>query len=460
MDHETRAHCQFGNVFGVIMNNRSVKWRAAAVAAFAVLASSGAASAAGTDIFSSLYAFQGGSDGANPHATLLQAAGGSLYGVTTAAGAGSGTFFSLTPPASTGGAWSEAALLSFVADGTEPSGDLAPFKTGFIGTKIGDGVPGSLYQLKLTATVPSVWKEQTIHSFGAAGDGWNPDNGLTKLAPAYYGVTEAGGLAGCKSRTATAAADGCGTVFKTIPPIKPGVPWTESVLYTFTGSADGDAPQADLLKYNGAFYGTTTLGGTGGCAIAGTTGGCGTFFEISPQGVKTVLHQFQGGNDGAVPFGKLVHVGAVFYGVTIYGGGTGCGGQGCGTVYRLKPPATPGGPWIEKVMYAFQGGSDGAIPHGGVVAYHGDLYGTTSYGGGAGCGGDGCGTVFKIAPLTPGTDVIVHAFQGSDGAYPTATFLHTTSGLIGITEFGGNAPCSGGKVLAGFPGCGTVFQVQ
>jgi hypothetical protein len=443
------------------MSVRSVTLRAVAAAGFAMLAFSAAASA---DTFSTIYQFQGAGDGANPRAALLHVSSGTFYGVTTAAGAGSGTFFSLTPPATAGGTWTETSLLSFVADGTWPSGDLAIYKTGFAGTKIEGAVdPGSLYQLKLTTGVPSVWKEFDIHDFGGTGDGTEPLNGLTRVAPpSYYTATQAGGVAGCKAHSAPGYADGCGAVIKTVPPVKPGGSWTETVLYAFTGGTDGANPASDLFSLSGTFYGTTALGGAGSCKLPDSNGGCGIFYQITPAGAKTKLYDFQGGKDGAEPQGKLIHVGSAFFGVTEFGGGTGCGGVGCGTVFRLLPPAIVGGPWVEKVMYTFTGGTDGEFPAGGLAAYKGYLYGTTTKGGGTGCGGSGCGTVFKVKIVTPGVDTIVHAFTGgSDGAYPFGTIIHvSTTGLIGNTEFGGTAPCTGGRVLAGFPGCGTVFQIQ
>jgi uncharacterized repeat protein (TIGR03803 family) len=54
----------------------------------------------------------------------------------------------------------------------------------------------------------------------------------------------------------------------------------------------------------------------------------------------------------------------------------------------------------ETVLYAFEGGNDGAAPYAGLIGDKaGNLYGTTSAGGGAGCGNlyqSGCGTVFKV----------------------------------------------------------------
>jgi uncharacterized repeat protein (TIGR03803 family) len=52
------------------------------------------------------------------------------------------------------------------------------------------------------------------------------------------------------------------------------------------------------------------------------------------------------------------------------------------------------------VIYNFKGGaSDGALPVGGLIIDRGgNLYGVTASGGGLGCLGTGCGTVFKLVP--------------------------------------------------------------
>jgi hypothetical protein len=79
---------------------------------------------------------------------------------------------------------------------------------------------------------------------------------------------------------------------------------TETVQYTFTGGADGAAPQDNLIAdANGNYYGTTALGGQfgGNCFSFG----CGNVFELSPNGNggwnETVLYTFTGGTDGAGP---------------------------------------------------------------------------------------------------------------------------------------------------------------
>jgi hypothetical protein len=113
----------------------------------------------------------------------------------------------------------------------------------------------------------------------------------------------------------------------------------------------------------------------------------------------------------------------------------------------------------EQVLYRFAGGSDGAQPNAGLLAdASGNLYGTTSYGGGTGCGGSGCGTVFELSPQQGGgwTETILHKFQGnSDGAYPNVPLIADAKGnLFGTTDQGGSDNCGAGS------GCGTVFELS
>jgi uncharacterized repeat protein (TIGR03803 family) len=103
---------------------------------------------------------------------------------------------------------------------------------------------------------------------------------------------------------------------------------------------------------------------------------------------ERVLYSFKGSADGASPNGDLVGINGqgVLYGTTASGGGTGCGGGGCGTVFELIPPVAGRTEWTEKVLYRFHGGTDGAVPVTGVfLAKTGILYSTTSQGGGGKC---------------------------------------------------------------------------
>src|SRR5690242_20647420 len=77
----------------------------------------------------------------------------------------------------------------------------------------------------------------------------------------------------------------------------------EAILYRFTGASDGIYPAATLVfDSQRSLYGTTVFGGT--CAQFYYE--CGTVFKISAAGMKTTLHQFAAGADGAGPHGALV----------------------------------------------------------------------------------------------------------------------------------------------------------
>src|ERR1700722_13029369 len=127
------------------------------------------------------------------------------------------------------------------------------------------------------------------------------------------------------------------------------------------GSGDGGQPVAGLVFDKAEnLYGTTRIGGNGAprkCA----TGGCGTVFELSPNGdgtwAETVLYVFCSHYvdsqciDGAWPQGDLLLDGAGnLYGITNGGGKEPCSSQsiGCGTVFKLSKPQAPGAPWTEK----------------------------------------------------------------------------------------------------------------
>ena len=155
---------------------------------------------------------------------------------------------------------------------------------------------------------------------------------------------------------------------------------------------------------------------------------------------ETVVYSFQGGSDGSNPSGGLV-VDAVgnLYGTTTTGGGGPCPG-GCGTVFRLSPQ--PGGGWLEAVLYSFQAGSDGAAPVSSLIFdAGGNLYGTTISG-----GARNDGTVFELSPQG-GTwvETVLYSFRGgSDGSYVTSPVTFDAAGnLYGTTVFGGGRQNAG-----------------
>jgi uncharacterized repeat protein (TIGR03803 family) len=329
-------------------------------------------------------------------------------------------------------------------------------------------------------------------SGGVAADGAEADGDFVVSGGLFYGVALIGG------KSALGCSTGCGTAFS----VSPG--GTFDLLHVFGAKKnDGLEPAAGLVQDGKLFYGATVFGGNVNCGsgsgngcgtvfsmnsngavkilykfngeedggtdgnepsspllvvgdtLFGVTGeggmgcgtdGCGTVFSITPDGTETVLYTFKGGDDGANPSGHLIQVGNLIYGETLTGGGSGCNGEGCGTVFSITTTGA------EKTVYAFQGGKDGETPDRGLVAVGKTLYGTTFYGGGSGCTSHlGCGTVFSLS--TKGKEKVLHSFVGTDGAHPRAGLLNVGGTLYGSAEFGGIlSNCNN-------DGCGSIYSI-
>lgn len=162
-----------------------------------------------------------------------------------------------------------------------------------------------------TATFAAGQREFVVHTF--AGSGSQGDRPMGNLVADslgnLYGSTFEGGTSG-----------GLGTVYELVRPVPPKTAWIETVLYSFSGAADGGEPEAGLLfDKAGNLYGTTNRGGV----------------------------------------------------------------ADAGTVFELIPPATPGEAWTESVLHSFQPlTGDAGFPETGLTWDHsGNLIGVTSAGG-------------------------------------------------------------------------------
>jgi uncharacterized repeat protein (TIGR03803 family) len=111
-----------------------------------------------------------------------------------------------------------------------------------------------------------------------------------------------------------------------------------TILHAFNGAPDTQNPSVGFLPDKaGNLYGTTSSGGSGACVSQGVHG-CGIVFQGTPAGKQTVLHNFSGEMDGAFPYGGLVGVPKGLYGTTLQGGDlSACSGSGCGTVFKVDP---------------------------------------------------------------------------------------------------------------------------
>ena len=354
-----------------------------------------------------------------------------------------------------------------------------------------------LLTLLLAATMAAqpaqAQKFKVLHTFhGAPNDGTFPHGVVIRdSAGNFYGTTGAGGSGRCSNA-------GCGTAFKldkngkrvwlhsfngmngwqplagllrdkegnlygtttfggnaTNCPDGCGVVFkldktgNETVLHRFNGINDGDTPEALLVMDGvGNLYGTT---------YEGPGGDLGTLFKVSKTGKETILHRFNGpiggGGDGAFPYsGAIRDVSGNIYGVTAGGGAV-----GGGAVYEFDATSN------ESLLYSFGGGEDGDEPFSVLVAdAEGNLYGTTKEGGGSGCGGFGCGVVFELSPRSGGTwtESVLYRFCSqpncTDGAEPLdGPLVRDAAGNIYGTTYVGGAynSCNGDA-------CGVVFKLD
>jgi uncharacterized repeat protein (TIGR03803 family) len=259
-----------------------------------------------------------------------------------------------------------------------------------------------------------------LYAFKGTPDGASPLAGLIAFKGKLYGTTLNGSQNYCSvSCGGNHCYLGCGTVFSITDAGK------ENIVYNFRGgfsnAGDGAWPFAALTNVKGTFYGTT---GGGGTAFDGSV------FSVTKNGKEKTLYSFLGGNDGSDPEAGLIDVKGTFYGTTVYGGGTGCGGSGCGTVFTITPAGS------EKVLYAFKGGTDGFRVFAPVTYFKGNLYGATLQGGGSGCGGDGCGTLFELTPSGKETVLSTFTTTAKGGAFPNG-LIAVKGTLYGTTEGGG-----------------------
>lgn len=338
-----------------------------------------------------------GTDGAVPSGSLI-ALNGILYG---AAGAGgkydNGVVFSLTPSGT------EKVLHNFNADGSWPNGPLVAIDGVLYGTTSQGGKldHGTIFALQTGG------KRLWGYDFKDGWDGADPNGGLTNLNGTLYGTTFGGGT------------KDFGTFYKVTRSGK------ETMLLAFAVSQNGENPNGNLLVQKNQFYGTTQAGGV-------ENGSDGTVFRLAEDGGGKVLHRFANTGDGRTPMAGLVYLNGNFYGTTADGGT-----YYSGTVFSVSPSGN------ERIIHNFDTASkDGGYPTASLIAYKGNLYGTTSRG-----GQNSLGTVFEISPS--GKERVLYSFTGgSDGEEPATALVELSGALYGTT----------GSVYS-HPSSGTVFAI-
>lgn len=390
-----------------------------------------------------------------PEDEFVADSNGVLYG--TAAGGGSaslGAVFSLTPPGKGHTTWTETDIYQFQggSDGSFPTGALTPDGDGgyFGTTASGGGGPcnvfgngagcGIVFHLTPPGEGQSNWTETVLYQFQGS-DGAYPFDRLTinSSTGVLYGTAYAGG------------SWNAGVVFALTPPSEGQTVWAESVLYSFTGGADGGFPGGYVAAdSSGVLYATTTAGGFTGN---------GTVFKLTPPAegqtswTETVLYSFFGfgSSDGTAPdSGLIFDPSGNLYGSTVAGGFL-----DYGTIFELSPPSGGQTSWTENAIYAFGGEKDGALANSDLIMdASGAIYGTTAAG-----GKTNNGTVFKLTPPGEGqsawTEKLLATFNGIDGGYPVSGLLAQKVGkkvvLYGNTFNGGGTSCPGD--------CGAAYEI-
>ncbi len=311
-------------------------------------------------------------------------AGTTLYGTASTGGASNaGTVFALTGKKLT-------TLWAFTggSDGDYPEGAVVADRTGALyvtaeygGQSYGFAGCGTIIKLTPPAKGQNIWTESTIWTFTNGNDGCAPAPGLIiDKSGALYGTATNGGK------------NGYGTVFELIPPQGQQTAWTEQTLWAFAGGADGAFSFAPLTAgKREVLYGTTYEGGTNDDGVV--------FSLTPPKNgngpyTEQIVWSFTGGNDGAYPEAPVtLDKSGLLYGTPSDGAN-----NNNGSAFKLTPPAQHHGTWTEATLWDFSG-TDGSQPSAGLTAdKSGVLYGTTYQGGsGTNCGdASGCGVAFSL----------------------------------------------------------------
>ena len=260
-----------------------------------------------------LYAFQGGTDGANPeYVTPVFDKEGNLYGTTLGGKYGNGNVFKF----GSGGLTTLYNFTGYADGGTPVCGVTLDTKGNIYGVAAAGGAYGYGVLFEITAA----GAYSVLYNFTGGADGSRPYNPPVFKSGKLYGTTLAGGSCGYN--------EGCGVIYEyTLAKGKKA--GEETVLHSFNGT-DGYYPMYGALVFDkeGNLYGTTLNGGPTNL---------GNVYELAKDGTLTTLYNFDQQPDGYAPYGGVVlDTEGNVYTTAAFGGNNG-GEYGAGTVIEVTP---------------------------------------------------------------------------------------------------------------------------
>jgi len=379
--------------------------------------------AANAGTFETLYAFSGGNNGGNPYGQLTYQHG-TLYGILPGFAADVTYLGNVYSVKAANGNYKVVHTFQGGADGAAPTGLI--FQDGiFYGTTAEGGGLGCIQGINQgCGTIFSIdaksGVESVLYTFSQ-----DPNS----VATGPFAVLDQDGV--IYGTTSFGGGSGKGSVFAFNPS-------TESfaTLHGFTGGADGNDPNPQLLYENSLLYGATSYGGTG-CALH--LGGCGTIFTVNPAtGVETVLYAFKYGKTGKIPYSNFIYHAGWLTGDTLIGGDRQSCRNGCGVNFKVKVATGR-----ETVINTFANRGES---YSGITLAQGAVYETLPY------GGSGYGALAQL-DLKSGQQTVLYTFTGgADGKYPQAPLTYHDGAFYGTTLGGANPGCFANE------GCGTVFK--
>jgi uncharacterized repeat protein (TIGR03803 family) len=262
-----------------------------------------------------IHHFAGGMDGATPMAALTKV-GGLLYSTTSGGGpavcgaAGCGTVFNINMKSA-----AKQLVYGFhgTSDGQTPLASVHYISGTLYGTTSAGGSSSSGSPASGTVfTIDASSKLHTVlHAFTGGNDGGAPQTDLLQTSGMVYGTAQQGGSSECLiPGSSPPAYQTCGALFSVDTASN-----SFSPLGTLT-QTEGGAPGPLSVRRGVVSYAAATIGGASNV---------GTIFRTDlTTGAKSLLYSFTGGADGAEPAGTLLSKGAILYGVTS-GGGSGFG---------------------------------------------------------------------------------------------------------------------------------------